>query len=74
VEFEPHITFYCARSTQAEATSVGRTISRAFAPLELKVADIDHSHIFTKTLFVQFMESAALRASNNPRSLIHVIN
>lgn len=61
VEFEPHITFYCCRSTQAEATSVGQAISRAFAPLELKVADIDHSRTFTKTLFVQFRESATLR-------------
>ena len=53
VEFEPHVTFYCGRSTQAEATSVGQAISRAFAPLELKVADIDHSRTVTKTLFVQ---------------------
>jgi hypothetical protein len=61
VEFEPHVTVYCGRSSQPEAASVGRAISRAFAPLELKVADIDHSRTFTKTLFVQFRESGVLR-------------
>ena len=61
VEFEPHVTVFCGRSTDSEARAVARRIAAQFAPIELTAVRVDHSELFTKTLFVQFEESALLR-------------
>jgi 2'-5' RNA ligase len=61
VEFEPHVTVFCAHSTDAEARAVARLIAEQFSPIELSADRLDHSENYTKTLFVQFRESAVLR-------------
>jgi 2'-5' RNA ligase len=61
VEFEPHVTVFCGPSTDDEARAVARRIAIQFAPIELTADRLDHSERFTKTLFVQFQESARVR-------------
>ena len=61
VEFEPHVTVFCAPSTGDESRAVARRIGRQYAPIELTAERLDHSELYTKTLFVQFRDSAVLR-------------
>jgi len=61
VEFEPHMTVYCGPSTEAEARAVARVIAKQFPPIELTADQLCHTERYTKTLFVQFEESAAVR-------------
>jgi 2'-5' RNA ligase len=62
VEFEPHVTVFCGPSTDDEARAVVRRVAGQFGPLELIGDRLDHTHLYTKTLFVQFRDSAALRS------------
>jgi 2'-5' RNA ligase len=65
-EFVPHATVYAnANSTEAEVCTIGKQITAQFKSIELIAEGLDHSALFTKTLFVQFRESAALRAIYN---------
>lgn len=61
VEFEPHLTVYCGPSTHAEARAVASLIARQFSPIELTADRLCHTERYTKTLFVQFQETAAVR-------------
>ena len=61
VEFEPHVTVFSAPSTDIEALAVARRIAAQFSPIELTADCLDHSESYTKTLFVQFRNSALLR-------------
>jgi hypothetical protein len=61
VEFEPHMTAYCGPSTDAEARAIAHMIARQFSPIELTADRLCHTEHYTKTLFVQFQESAAVR-------------
>ena len=61
VELEPHVTVYCGRSTDDEARAVARRIAGQFGPIDLSAIGLDHSERYTKTLFVQFEDSARLR-------------
>ena len=61
VEFEPHVTVFSAPSTDIEARAVARRIAAQFSPIELTADCLDHSESYTKTLFVQFQNSALLR-------------
>ena len=59
VEFEPHMTVYCGPSTNAEARAVAYMVAKQFSPIELTADRLGHTECYTKTLFVQFQESAA---------------
>jgi 2'-5' RNA ligase len=61
VEFEPHVTVFCGPSTDEEAREVTNRIARQFAPIELTASGLRYTDSYTKTLFVQFHESAVLR-------------
>lgn len=61
VEFEPHVTIFCGPSSEAEAHAVAGSIAAQFAPFELVADRLDCTPQYTKTLFVQFRESAAAR-------------
>jgi 2'-5' RNA ligase len=61
VEFEPHLTVYCGPSTDAEARAVAHLIARQFSPIELTADRLWHTERYTKTLFVQFQETATIR-------------
>ena len=61
IDFEPHVTVFCAPSTDGESRAVARHIAAQFPPIELTAIRVDHSELFTKTLFVQFEESVLLR-------------
>jgi 2'-5' RNA ligase len=80
VEFEPHVTVFCAPSTDIEALAVARRIAAQFSPIELTACCLDHSESYTKTLFVQFRNSALLRqifdtaAAQYSRSSNYILN
>jgi 2'-5' RNA ligase len=61
VEFEPHVTVYCGPSTETEARAVAHLIARQFSPIELTADRLCHTEQYTKTLFVQFQETATIR-------------
>ena len=61
VEFEPHVTVFCGPSTDDECRAIVHLIAGQFAPVELIAGRLDHSELYTKTLFVQFHESVVLR-------------
>ena len=61
VEFEPHVTVSCGKSNDAEARVIVDRIARQFGPIELAVDGLEYTDRYTKTLFVQFRESARLR-------------
>jgi 2'-5' RNA ligase len=61
VEFEPHMTVHSGPSTDAEARAVAHMIARQFSPIEVTADRLCHTERYTKTLFVQFQESAAVR-------------
>ena len=61
VEFEPHVTIFCGPSSEAAARAVAGWIAAQFTPFELVANRLDCSPQYTKTLFVQFRESAAAR-------------
>ena len=61
VDFEPHVTVFSGLSTDSEARDVARRIAGQFAPIELTADRLDHSELFTKSLFVQFEQSAILK-------------
>jgi hypothetical protein len=65
VEFEPHVTVFSGRSTEAEACEAAQRIASQFSPLELKAIGLDNTPQYTKTLFVQFEESAIARRMFN---------
>lgn len=59
-EFEPHVTVFSGPSTDAEALAVAGRIAARFPPMALAARHLGHSGVYTKTLFVQFQESALL--------------
>lgn len=61
VEFEPHVTVFCGPTNDAAARDLVRRIARETPPCELIAERLDHTGSFTKTLFVQFQELAAVR-------------
>jgi 2'-5' RNA ligase len=61
VEFEPHVTVYCGPSTDAEARAAAQMVAEQFSPIELTADRLCHTERYTKTLFVQFEESATAR-------------
>jgi putative hydrolase of the HAD superfamily len=61
VEFEPHVTVFCGPGTDGEARAVTERIASQFGPVELTADRLHHTKLYTKTLFVQFRDSALLR-------------
>ena len=61
VSFEPHVTVFCGRSSEEEARAAADCIAKQFAPVELTAERLDCTEHYTRTLFVQFQESAMLR-------------
>ncbi len=55
------MTVYCGPSTDGEARAVARTIARRIPPIQLTAYRLCHTEHYTKTLFVQFYESTAVR-------------
>jgi Cyclic phosphodiesterase-like protein len=61
VEFEPHVTLFSAPSNDAEARAIVSRISRQFPPVHLILNGLEHTEVYTKTLFIQFDESVVAR-------------
>lgn len=61
VAFEPHVTISSGKFSDGESTAIARSVARSSAPVELAVAKLDHTSAYTKTLFIQYRESAPLR-------------
>jgi hypothetical protein len=52
------VTLFCGPSNASEAWAAAKAISARFPPANLSVDRLDYSDRFTKTLFIQFAESA----------------
>lgn len=61
VPFEPHVTVFCGPASKTEALAAAWRIARQESPITLTADRLDHTETYTKTLFVQFQELAALR-------------
>ena len=61
VEFEPHVTVFCGRSSELEARGVVDLVAGQFSRVELIADRLAYTGNYTKSLFVQFQESAVLR-------------
>ena len=61
VDFIPHVTLHACPQAESTCIAAARQIAAQFKPFELTAEKIDHTDIFTKTLFVQFRESETLR-------------
>ena len=55
------MTVFCGPSIGAEALAVAQRIARQGSPIDLTADRLDHTESYTKTLFVQFKGSAAVR-------------
>lgn len=55
VEFELHVPIFCGPSTEEEARATATALAARFS------ARLDYTDRYTKTLFVQFEESAVAR-------------
>ncbi|MDP9005135.1 MAG: 2'-5' RNA ligase family protein [Verrucomicrobiota bacterium] len=58
--FEPHLTIYAASSSTESSKEALKAALSGWAPFRLTVREIGCSEAFTKTVFVQFEQSAAL--------------
>jgi 2'-5' RNA ligase len=58
VEFEPHVTLFCGRSSDEAAKTIARGLAAQFPPITLTPERLAYTDLFTKTLFVQFEDSA----------------
>jgi hypothetical protein len=73
-------TVFSGPSTDIEARAVARRIATEFSPIELNADWLDHSESYTKTLFVQFRNSALLRdifetsAAHYSRPSLYILN
>lgn len=61
VRFDPHVTIFCGSSNDAEACAVADRIARRFSPIDLTPSRLAHTERYTKTLFLEFQDSVALR-------------
>jgi 2'-5' RNA ligase len=80
IEFEPHLTVFSGPATDEEASTVARRIANRFPAIDLIADHLDHSEVYTKTLFVQFQESALgqqmfeAAAAGYPQASDYVLN
>lgn len=61
VDFEPHLTIFSVYSDDEESRSVCHLITKKFEPMKLIAEKLRYSSLFTKSLYIQFFESAELR-------------
>lgn len=60
--FEPHVTLFFGFMRDLQASSeVIEVVCKEFSSIILHAKSIEHSGVFTKTLFVQFQESLVLK-------------
>jgi hypothetical protein len=59
--FDPHVTLYSGPSNDEEAQSIAEEITNTFSRMELAPLKLDCTRAYTKTLFIQFIESSAAR-------------
>lgn len=61
VDFEPHVTLSSVPSNDAQTFAIARQIAGHYRQVELNPLKLDHTSEYTKTLFIQFQDSAAAR-------------
>jgi len=60
--FEPHLTLYAGACGEHDASRIGAEVARRAAPLTLEATRLAHSRLYSKTLFIEFAPTEALRA------------
>jgi hypothetical protein len=61
VEFEPHVTIFSGSSDDDEIRNTAPGVASRFSAVELTPRKLDFSSSYTKTLFIDFYESAVAR-------------
>ena len=61
IDFEPHVTISSGPSDDDQTRTVTRGIASLFSLGELIPVKLDYTSAYTKTLFIQFQESEAVR-------------
>ncbi len=61
VEFEPHVTIFSGSSDDDEIRDTAPGVASRFSVVELTPRKLDFSSSYTKTLFIDFYESAVAR-------------
>jgi len=62
--FEPHVTIHVDANLVGGAEEALSSAANECQPIELKVGDVGHSDVFTKTLYVEFALSSKMRRLN----------
>ena len=80
VDFEPHVTISSGHSDDDHTQAMTRGIANLFSLGELIPVKLDYTSAYTKTLFIQFQESEAVRRMSDAirdrsaRPVNHILN
>jgi hypothetical protein len=58
IDFEPHVTISSGLSDDDRTHTIARGVASLYSPVELIPVKLEHTSVYTKTLFIQFQESA----------------
>jgi hypothetical protein len=72
VDFEPHVTISCGLSNDDETQIIARHIASQFSIVDLIVLKLDCTNNYTKSLFIQFQESDAVRRMSDAVKILSV--
>lgn len=61
VEFEPHVTIWCGVSDDPGSQKVAAALVDRFSAIELTPATVGYTEEYTKTLFIELEQLAAVR-------------
>ena len=61
IDFEPHVTIFSGPADDDQTRTIARGIASLFSLGELIPVKLDHTSAYSKTLFIQFQESEAVR-------------
>jgi hypothetical protein len=61
IDFEPHVTISSGPSDDDQTHAIARGAASLYSHVELRPVKLDYTSVYTKTLFIQFQESAIVR-------------
>jgi hypothetical protein len=65
IGFEPHVTIFSGPSDDDQTHTIARGIASLFSLGELIPVKLDYTSAYSKTLFIQFQESEAVRCMSD---------
>lgn len=80
IDFEPHVTIFSGPSGDDQTHAIARGAASLYSHVELMPVKLEYTSVYTKTLFIQFQESAIVRQMSdaikdrNARPVNYVLN